>query len=184
MYFVVRQTHDNNKIKIVGHAHSDTKIALQSLERCCKKYVSGQQGKQFGQDISVINIATLQDITQPLVDKMLIYRVNDDVSNLYVYCRATNVIPGLIYGRTVCVTFNKMATFSVLPYNDLSLSNISSQIPTNTFTQISPPSIPAPPSMTPPKLHIPPTKTQSAPNFSDIMDELRRSPHFQHNCKI
>jgi hypothetical protein len=91
MYFIKKIIVDNDKYvssEIVGHAKSIS-TALTLLEQNTIMFIKDQVGKQISDNAKIIDILNLEQISEPDIDTMLIYRVEQNPHRLYVYQRKT-----------------------------------------------------------------------------------------------
>lgn len=129
MYFVIKNNIDKNghynSGEIMEHTSSGITVALNLLEQNAIKFVKDECGKQNADKI--INIHSLDQVAEPLVDGMLLYRV-DNNHNIHVYQRISKPISGYVYGKSVIAEFNRIVIFELIDYDKIN-SNTSASTP-------------------------------------------------------
>jgi hypothetical protein len=78
-----------------------------------KKYVSDECGNQISHKMEIIDVHTVYQIDEPLIDTMIIYRIGSDSNRLHVYQRKTKIAPGFIYGYSSYSEFKRVAIFEI-----------------------------------------------------------------------
>lgn len=173
MYFIKRITVDNDKYlssEIVDHTSQTISTALSLLENNAREHVIDECGKQAHSDAKIIDVHHLNQISEPLVDTMLIYRVGNDSHRLHLYQRKTKIVPGMVYGQNLIPEFKKVKIFELHEYKNLSPAATQSQnipvIPNIEYVPVGPSGIKVPKQMT------------TAP-MCDVISELKNSPKFK-----
>lgn len=114
MYAIVKiSLDDKNEIsgtEIVGYDHVLT-VARKSLANKAINFVKDECGK--ANDCKIIDIATLGQVQNPMIDTMLIYRVACDPQCLHIYQRKTKIVPGIVYGQSTVSEFRRIKIFSI-----------------------------------------------------------------------
>jgi len=173
MYFIKKITVNREKYEsseIIEHTIKTISVALSLLEQSAKNYVKEECGKQIGTDVKIIDIHNFNQINEPIVDSMLVYRLGTDPHRLHIYQRKTKIVPGTIYGQSLIPEFHKIQIFELEEYRKLNLLDsttlVSSSIPQVEMVAIGPA-----------KVKIPKNMTVSP--MSDLIDELKKSLRFQ-----
>ena len=87
--------------------------ALNNMFEHAKKYVSDECGNQIANKMEIVDVHTVYQIDEPLVDTMIIYRIGSDSNRLHVYQRKTKIVPGFIYGYSSYSEFKRVAIFEI-----------------------------------------------------------------------
>lgn len=154
MYFVIRNEIDPSgkyiSSEIVNHvslssSDSDgTDILMESI----KSFVSVLSGSEEADSLKIINIDSLDTVSEPLIDSVIAYRINSDPNNIHIYRRKTHIIQGRLYGQTVVPEFKKIKIFSLVKYDlDNHKTNIMTSNPIPMKKSTSPPPPPPHPSI-------------------------------------
>ena len=116
MYCIIKISIDKTEkylsSEIIGYVNSDIKDVM--LEQIAINFVKEQRGMQGFDDCKVINIKTFDQVSEPLIDRMLMYRITDDLSKIHVYNRISKQISGYVYGQSVTAEFNKIKIFELI----------------------------------------------------------------------
>lgn len=116
MYCIIKISIDKTEkylsSEIIGYVNSDIKDVM--LEQIAINFVKEQRGMQGFDDCKVINIKTFDQVSEPLIDRMLMYRITDDLSKIHVYNKISKQISGYVYGQTVTTEFNKIKIFELI----------------------------------------------------------------------
>lgn len=91
--------------------------ALKKLTESAKEYVKDKYGSESAKNTDIIDIINLTQVCEPLVDAVLLYRLESDPHKIYAYRRLTQVKeqPGWTWGSTkvVCVSFKRVCIFEL-----------------------------------------------------------------------
>uniref|UniRef100_A0A6C0LS69 Uncharacterized protein n=1 Tax=viral metagenome TaxID=1070528 RepID=A0A6C0LS69_9ZZZZ len=120
MHLIIKILVDNDKYissEIMDHfveiVDNQTK-----LEFVVKNYIKDIYGKLSVENLNIIDVHSLDQVAEPLIDCVLIYRVNNDISKLHVYHRLSKTVSGLMWNSVVS-TFKKIAIFELSQYNEI-----------------------------------------------------------------
>lgn len=123
MYFVMKVTPSSTSEfvnhQLVHHTTGTISIALKDLEKIAYDFIREEVGKQADSFSKITDIVSLNDIVEPYVDSMIVYRLESDPHKLHIYQRKTNIVPGFIYGRTYQTEFKKVVIFELLTYEKI-----------------------------------------------------------------
>lgn len=135
MYIIKKITVNNDfyiSSESINHTRKTISHALILLEQCIISYVKEEHGKQMSDIIKIIDISDFKQVSEPVVDTILIYRITNDPHRVHVYQRKTLIVPGTIYGHSLVPDFRKIKIFELEEYDKFDISssqNISSIIP-------------------------------------------------------
>lgn len=91
MYFVKKINFNNSNeytnSTIIGHTSNKIASALLLLEDCAKEQLFHIMGKESVDNFKIIDIHDISQICEPIVDSMLIYRIENDPHTLLFYQR-------------------------------------------------------------------------------------------------
>lgn len=171
MYFILR-TGFNDKREpttpvIVDHTDKTITVALATLEASARAFIREEYGKKAATDAAIIDIHSFDQVNEPLVDGMLIYRLGNDSNCLHIYERKTVTVPGYIYGQTIASTFRRVQIFTLVEYTNI---NIGSSRAAQTYIPVD--MVPVGPA----NIKIPKALT-TAP-MCDVIAQLKKSNQF------
>ena len=109
--------------RIIDHTTQRIATALSLLESCAKQLVKEEFGASAVEQSKIIDIHSLEQVSEPLVDSMLLYRIDSDPHVIHVYQRKTTVIDVLgwfINSQTVQHSFEKVCQFELEEYDKFS----------------------------------------------------------------
>lgn len=178
MYFVKKIVVDSEKYvssEIVGHAKTIS-TALSLLERNAISYIRDQVGRQISDNAKIIDILNLEQINEPDVDTMLIYRLEQNPHRLYIYQRRTITvdIPNWTWGSSKknIVEFKCVLHFELEEYSQISdfesLPKIKPEIEMVTIN------------IGRSRILIP--KQMTVAPMADVLAELKNSPKFKNRA--
>jgi len=97
MHFIKRITFDdkNNYLtsKIIAHTNRGIAAGIQLLERVVKDFVRDERGLEAESSAKIIDIHKIEQVSEPIVDGILLYRLENDPHRILVYQRKTTVVP-------------------------------------------------------------------------------------------
>lgn len=105
--------------KIIDHTFDTIKSALALLEICSKNYVKEQFGQVAYDNSKIIDILNLDQIVEPQIDGILLYRLIDDPHRIHVYERRTKMVEQSGWLRSYQAptpTFNKTGIYELEEY--------------------------------------------------------------------
>lgn len=177
MYIVIKELVDEKGFKgrpeIVDGTVGTIKEASTLFLHVVKKYIKNECGTEIADESKIIDIKTFEQICEPLIDTILIYRLENDHSTLYLYRRKTKIIPGTIWGQTTISEFRLIQVYTLLEFQKYDVIK-------NEELDIE--MIPAGPS----KILIP--KQYTIAPLVNLIAELKTSKHFiarqnmENNC--
>jgi dynactin complex subunit len=95
MYVVKNITVDDKlykSSKIVNYTTQKISVALALLEECARNFVKEEFGSKAFEQSKIIDIHRIDQVCEPIVDCMLLYRLNEDPHSVHVYQRRTEVV--------------------------------------------------------------------------------------------
>ena len=103
---------------VIDHAFTIS-LAIKQTEQHARTLISKTCGESTALECKVIDILKPEQVNEPLIDTMLIYRITSDPHYLHVWRRMTKVIPGKLYGTTTDTKYNRVAIFYFKEYTGL-----------------------------------------------------------------
>ncbi|XWV25871.1 hypothetical protein QJ857_gp1210 [Tupanvirus soda lake] len=177
MYFIKKITLKEGKeyesSQIVGHTKNKIAGALILLENVARDFVREEYGAKAYEQSKILDIHKIEQVCEPIVDGMLLYRLNDDPHRIHVYQRRTEVIdqngwfssakiPVPQFKRTHIIELEQCEGISISESN----ANIASTISQVEMVPLGPAGIKVPKPMT------------VAP-ICDLIDELKKCARFK-----
>ncbi|XWV24634.1 hypothetical protein QJ856_gp1150 [Tupanvirus deep ocean] len=177
MYFIKKITLKDGKeyvsSQIVGHTKNKIAGALVLLDSVAREFVKEEYGAKAYEQSKILDIHKIEQVCEPIVDGMLLYRLNDDPHRVHVYQRRTEVIdqngwfssakiPVPQFKRTHIIELEQCESVSISETN----ANIASAIPSVEMVPLGPAGIKVPKPMT------------VAP-ICDLIDELKKCARFK-----
>ena len=174
--YIIKKISVDDKVyqssKIIDHTNKKISSALVLLENCARNFVKEEFGARSFEQSKVLDIHKIDQVCEPIIDGMLLYRLNDDPHRIHIYQRRTEVIDnGWI--RTYHVpqsTFRKTHIFELEECTDFKLDeNKNSKIPSDILEVemvVGPAGIKIPEPMT------------HGPSLN-LLNDLKKSPKFK-----
>ena len=103
---------------VIDHAFTIS-LALKRTERNARDLIAKTCGDQTATDCKIIDILKLEQVNEPLIDTVLIYKLSNDPHCLHVYRRQTKIVLGRLYGSSTIPEFKKVAIFYSSEYTKL-----------------------------------------------------------------
>ena len=178
MYFIIKNNIDKNGCfisgEIVDYVSSETvpeiTIAKKKLENTVILLVADECGKKMSENIKIIDVHSLDQVAEPLIDCMLLYRINDNPNQIHVYHRITKQVSGYVYGQTTASEFTRINIFELIMYNGFVIPESNTVISKPTIVDIEMVQF------GPSNVKIPKKMTQSP--ICDMISALKTSPMF------
>ncbi len=106
MYFIKKITVDDKNYKsskIVDYTNKKISTALMLLENAARLYIKEEFGREASEHARILDIYNFDQVSEPIDDCMLLYRLGDDPHHIHVYRKKTSRVekPGYIYGSTI-----------------------------------------------------------------------------------
>lgn len=180
MHLIVKISIDDKErfvsSELAEHTNLGIASALILLENSVRAYVRTEVGSKAAEDMKVITVLSWNQVAEPLVDGMLVYRLETDPHKLHVYQKVTKIVPGYVYGQSVASTFNKVKIFELVDYKKIG-SHLRKDI-------VNSESIPAMEMVFvgPARIAIPKAMTISP--MCDVIKQLTLSPAFLNRRKV
>lgn len=142
MYFVKRIIIDlgssYKSSQIVAHTNKTIALAKTLLEEAVKDYVREEKGRDAAERLKILDIHDLTQVTEPLVDGILLYRLENDPHKILVYQRKSTIVSStsMIWGKvdTAVAKFYmtdifELEEYASLKFNDVGTPNIEQKVP-------------------------------------------------------
>lgn len=161
--------------KTIGHTKKTISNALILLENQARDYVRQERGREIADATKIIEIYKFDQINEPQLDTMLLYKIADDPHRIHVYQKKTVIVKSAnwTWGTTDVPVgqFRRTHIFEIEEYvlDIASLHNIN--LPQIEMVEVGPARIRIPKSMT------------VAP-LCDLIDELKKSEKFRHRLTL
>lgn len=95
MYFVKRIIIDDKSSyvssQIVTHTNKTISLAKTLLEDTVKDYVREEKGREAADSMKILDIHDISQVNEPLIDGILLYRLETDPHKILVYQRKSNI---------------------------------------------------------------------------------------------
>lgn len=178
MYIIKKIELDNGMYKsskIIDHTTKKIATALMLLETNVRNFVKEEFGTKAYEQSKIIDIHQIDQVCEPIVDSMLLYRLSDDPHSIHIYQRRTEVIDQsgwFTTGKVSQTTFKRTHIFELDEYTGLSPDEASSSSTNNYEPHVE--MVAIGPNK---KIKIPKEMT-TIPMF-DLIDELKKSDRFR-----
>lgn len=178
MYFIKKITVDDKQgyqlSKIVGHTNKTVSNALLLLENMARSFIRDECGRETAEQTKIIDIYKFDQINEPVIDTMLLYRIADDPQRIHVYQKKTIIVKAANWTwgttETPIKQFRRTHIFELEEYDNLKNIDIQNEniiiIPQIEMVPIGPA-----------KIKIPKPMTVSP--MCDLLDELKKSIKFK-----
>lgn len=157
--------------QIANYTNNKIAAALILLEMTAKDFVREEIGRDAAEQSKIIDILSVDQINEPLIDTILLYRLSDDPQRIHVYQRKTVVSKesGIIWGErdTVITKFKRTVVFEIEECVNFKLA--SSENKSSEPVDMVP--------VGPAKICVP--KPMTIAPMCDVIDELKKSSRFQ-----
>ena len=175
MYFIIKINIDDKGLFVssdmVSHTNAGIISAQQLLLKETKAYVAELAGIVVADGIKIIDIHSFNQVNEPIIDSVLVYRLELDPHRLHIYQRQSKITSGLIYGKAITTEFRKIKIFELVEYTNLILEVGNFESNTKTKKQID--MVPHGPA----NIKVPKTLTISP--MCDLISSLKSSPMFK-----
>lgn len=177
MYFIKKITIDATlryqSSMIVDHTNKKISTAILLLENSVRSFVKDECGREAGEKIKIIDIHNIDQVNEPPLDSVLLYRLTENPHRVIVYQKKTtiNKVKGWAWGEsdTVVTSFRQTHLFELEEY-----VNLNCNVPSNPNIQIQVHEEMI--STGPSGIKIP--KQMTLAPICNLLDELRKSPKF------
>lgn len=174
MYFIKKITIDEDKkyqnSLIIDHTNKSFINALQLLDSIAKTFVKEESGREAGENAKIIEIHDFEQVNNPNIDCILLYKLINDPHKIYVYQKKTSVtdVAGWFYGTSQIIIPNfRMTHIYELEEYDKKINLFNSiLVPEMEYVPIGPAGIKVPKNLT-----ISPAV--------DLINELKNSEKFK-----
>ena len=178
MYFIKKITFDPKKnyqvSKIINHTNKTISVALKLLESSVREYVYDECGRDASTQTLITDIDKIESVIEPMLDGIVLYRLESDMFRIFVYQKKTIATKGWI-GAKISSTFFLTNIFELEEYaNPIESSNnsINTQIKSDTLAPIG-----EMVAVGPAKVKIPISMTVAP--MSNLIEELKKSSKFK-----
>lgn len=131
MYFIIKININKNETfvssEIMSHVSSNITLAQYQLLKEAKIYLSELAGSDVANTMKIIDIHSFDQITEPMIDSILVYRLGIDAHRLHIYQRKTIEVAGRLYGKSLVTEFKKVKIFELIEYENLNPQKISNR---------------------------------------------------------
>lgn len=168
MYFI-KKIAVNDKLykssRIVDYTNNKISTALMLLENAARNYIKEEFGREASEQAKILDIYGFEQVSEPIDDCVLLYRLGDDPHHIHVYRKKTfrTEKPGYIYGSTIVEEkfFKRTHIFELEECEDINIITPQVEMVPVGFAGIK---IPKPLTVAP---------------FCNLISELKKSPKFQ-----
>ncbi len=171
MHFIIKINIDENGLFVSNSimSHNNSIAAAQNLlTQSVKKYLEQEHGLAAANNMKIIDIHSFDQISEPIIDSILVYRLESDPHHLHLYQKQSKIVPGRVYGQTVASEFIKIMIFGLVEYAGINTESSSSKKSENTRPEMI--------SHGPAQIQIPKAITISP--MADLISSLKVSPQF------
>lgn len=173
--YVIKKINVDDKLylssQLIDYTNKQIVFAIGLLERAILSYVKTEFGNQNG-NIKILDIHDFNQINEPLIDSILLYRLFDDPHRIHIYQKRTELIDlngWFSVSKSTASSFRRIAIFELEEY-DIVLPNQSEAENVIKIEMVPPP-------FGPPNLKIP--KAMTVAPICDFIDELKKSTKFK-----
>lgn len=103
---------------VIDHSFTIS-LVMKQTEQHARNLISKTCGESTAVECKVIDILKPEQVNEPLIDTMLIYRITSDPHHLHVWRRTTKIVPGKLWSFTTETKFIKVAIFYFQEYTGL-----------------------------------------------------------------
>jgi len=148
--------------EIVGDTTGDISRATSLMEKIIIDFVKDEFGKQHSDSCKIIDVHSLDQVAEPLIDGIRLYRIDTEPQRINVYQRISKQVSGYVYGQMVQTEFYRINIFDILSYKNI----------------ISPPPAPIPEMVKLGSANIEYPKEMTLSPICDLIEALKSSPKF------
>lgn len=159
--------------QIICHTQSKISSAIELFEKTAREFVGQEFGRDAYEKSKIIDIHNLDQIAEPLIDGMLLYRLYENPNCIYVYQRKTIITKqsNWTWGTTDIITsqFKRTHLFEMEEYEDIEQKMIftnSTSIPSIEMVSIG-------------SSHIRIPKPMTVSPICDLIEELKNCQKFK-----
>jgi len=124
MHFIIKNNIDLDgsfqSNEIVGHTTTGIASAQSQLLSSIRTYVTELAGKEMANSLKIIDIHSFSQVSEPIIDTLLLYRLETDPHSIHVYQRKSSIMPGNLWGEKIKIDFNKIKIFTLVEYDRVS----------------------------------------------------------------
>lgn len=176
MYIVKEIRVDDQKYissSIVDHTNQKISTALSLLENATVSFIKSEFGKKASKQTKVLEIYNFDQVSEPIIDGVVVYRIVDDPHKIHLYQKITQVVErgNWTWGvsQIPISTFKRTHIFELEEYTNIKIGDNNTEssyiAPQLEYVSIGPAGIKIPKPMT------------VAP-MCNLIDELKKSPKF------
>uniref|UniRef100_A0A6C0C746 Uncharacterized protein n=1 Tax=viral metagenome TaxID=1070528 RepID=A0A6C0C746_9ZZZZ len=118
MFFVVKNNIDKNGGYVSGEivAHASDVAPENMLENAVLAFVAYTKGQEMIENMKIIDAHSLNQVAEPLVDTILLYRIISEPNQIHVYQRISRQVPGYVFGQSIVPEFTRIKIFELVKY--------------------------------------------------------------------
>jgi hypothetical protein len=124
MHFVIKININDKELftssELISHTTGGLVKAQNLLLTEAKAYISELSGTACANEIKIIDIHSFDQVSEPILDSVLLYRLDIDPCRLHIYQKKSKIIPGRVYGQSIMSEFRKVKIFELVEYIRLS----------------------------------------------------------------
>lgn len=159
--------------QIICYTPSKITSAMELFEKTAREYVGQEFGREAYEKSKIIDIHNIDQIAEPLVDGMLLYRLYENPNCIYVYQRKTTITKqnNWTWGTTDIITsqFKRTHIFELEEYNSID----------HKLTFMADPMLPSIEMVSIGTSHIRIPKPMTVSPICDLIDELKNCKKFK-----
>jgi hypothetical protein len=96
MYFIKRIKIDDKQhyqsSEIINHTMNTLTDALLLLEKCIRDFIKDERGREASEQTKIIDIQNINQINEPLLDCIQLYRLENNPNQIFVYQKYTTLV--------------------------------------------------------------------------------------------
>lgn len=122
LHFIIKINIDvNNSFRsneIISHTNLGITIAKKLLEKETRSHVSLLTGNTTNLDFipKIVDIHSFDQVAEPIIDTVIIYRLDSNPHRLHVYQRKSIIVPARGWGQKAISEFRKICIFELNEY--------------------------------------------------------------------
>lgn len=127
MYLIKKINVDNTgkylSSNIVGFTNKTISSALVQIENEIRNFVVSKYGVEAGAAFRIIDISNLGQVSEPMENCLIVYRVENEPHTFHVYEHTTKKVPGTIYGYSYISEFSRIAIYELEKTENIQLDD-------------------------------------------------------------
>jgi hypothetical protein len=129
MYLIKKISFNNGfyqSSKIVNHTNKTISVALHVLDDVIFNFVKEECGRQSAENTHIIDIESLAQVTEPITDCIVLYRISSDPHTIYVYQKKSATADGWFGYTTLVHEFKHICNYELEEYTGISMNEVES----------------------------------------------------------